>query len=62
VATRASVNNEKQYEALEDRGVSVERAARKSDRPGYVVAGEGVATGAAAGVARGTPSSSIACS
>jgi hypothetical protein len=33
VATRASVKNEKQYEALKDKGMSKERAARIANSP-----------------------------
>ena len=34
MATRASVKNEKQYEALKDKGMSKERAARIANSPG----------------------------
>ena len=33
-ATRASVKNEKQYDALKDKGMSKERAARIANSPG----------------------------
>ena len=34
MATRASVKNEKQYEALKDKGMSKERAAKIANSPG----------------------------
>jgi hypothetical protein len=37
--TRASVKNEKQYEALKDKGMSKERAARISNSPGSSLRG-----------------------